>query len=61
MYSSYYKTNHVLDTKALTSPYNAVISPYLNYCVEVLGNIYKTNLYPLFIRKKESDSHCLPC
>ena len=36
-----HKTSHVLDTKTLTLLYNAIIFPYLNYCVEVWGNTYK--------------------
>ena len=32
-----HKTSHVLDTKALTLIYKAIIFHYLNYCVEVLG------------------------
>ena len=44
----------LLDTKALTLLYNAIISPYLIYCVDVWGNTYKTNLYPLFIKQKKA-------
>ena len=47
-----HKTSHVLDTKTLTLLYNAIIFPYLNYCVEVWDNTYKTNLYSLFIKQK---------
>ena len=49
-----HKTSHVLDTKTLTLLYNAIIFPYLNYCVEVWGNTYKTSLYSLFIKKKKA-------
>ena len=49
-----HKTSHVLDTKTLTLLYNAIIFPYLNYCVEVWGNTYKTNLYSLFIKQKKA-------
>ena len=49
-----HKTSHVLDTKTLTLLYNAIISPYLSYYVEVLDNTYKTNLYPLFIKQKKA-------
>ena len=49
-----HKTSHVLDTKALTLLYNAIISPDLNYCVEVCGNTYKTNIYPLFIKQRKA-------
>ena len=40
--------------KTLTLLYNAIIFPYLNYCVEVWGNTYKTNLYSLFIKQKKA-------
>ena len=49
-----HKTSHVLDTKTLTLLYNAIIFPYLNYCVEVWGNTYETNLYSLFIKQKKA-------
>ena len=41
------KTSHVLGTNALTLLHNAIIFPYLNYCLAVWGNTYNTNLYPL--------------
>ena len=49
-----HKTNHVLDTKTLILLYNAIIIPYLNYCVEVWGNTHKTNIYSLFIKQKKA-------
>ena len=49
-----HKASHVLDTNALTLLYSAIIFPYLKYCVEVLGNTYKTNLYSLFIKQKKA-------
>ena len=49
-----HKTSHVLDTKTLTLLYNAIIFPYLNYCVEVWGNTYKTKVYLLFIKQKKA-------
>ena len=49
-----HKSSHVLDTKTLTLLYNAIIFPYLNYRVEVWGNTYETNLYPLFIKQKKA-------
>ena len=49
-----HKTSHVLDTKTLTLLYNAIIFPYLNYCMEVWGNTYETNLYSLFIKQKKA-------
>ena len=49
-----HKTSHVLGTRALASLHSAIIFPYLNYCVEVWGNTYETNLYPLFIKQKEA-------
>ena len=48
-----HKTSHVLDTKTLTLLYNAIIFPYHNYCEEVWGISYKTNLYSLFIIQKK--------
>ena len=54
-----HKTSHVLDTKTLTLLYKAIIFPYLNYCVEVWGNTYKTNLYLLFIKQKKAI--CIVC
>ena len=39
-----YKVKHLLDTTALLTLYNSLVLPYLNYCVEVWGNTYPTNL-----------------
>ena len=54
-----HKTSHVLDTKTLTLLYTAIIFPYLNYCVEVWGNTYETNLYSLSIKQKKAI--CIVC
>lgn len=35
------KTRHILDHKSLHILYSSLVSPYLNYCVEVWGNTYK--------------------
>ena len=48
-----HKTSHVLDTKTLTLLYNTIISPYLNYCVTVRGNTYKTIFYPCLLNKRK--------
>ena len=48
-----HKTCHVQDTMALTLLHNAIIFPYLNFCVDVWGNTHRTNLYPLFIMQKK--------
>ena len=52
-----HKTSHVLDI--ITLLYNAIISPYLNYCVEVWGNTHKTSLCRLFIKQKKPI--CIVC
>ena len=38
------KAKHMLNLKALHTLYCALILPYLNYCVEVWGNTYKSSL-----------------
>ena len=39
-----YKARIYLDNNAMLMLYNAIILPYLSYCVEVWGNTYKTKL-----------------
>ena len=54
-----HKRSHVLETKTVTLLYNAIISPYLNYCVEVWGNTYETNLCSSSIKQKKAI--CIVC
>lgn len=42
-----YKVGDLLNEKCLLLLYNAMVVPYMTYCVEVWGNVYKTNLDPL--------------
>ena len=48
------KTKHILDHKSLHILYCSLVLPYLNYCVEIWGNTYKTNLKPLCILQKKA-------
>lgn len=44
----------VLNQKSLFILYNSFIMAYLNYCLEVWGNCYKTNLLPLIVLQKRA-------
>lgn len=42
-----YKTRDLLNKKCLHILYCSFIMPYMSHCVEVWGNVYKTNIDPL--------------
>ena len=48
-----HKASQMLNTKALYTLYCAIFLPYLNYCSEVWGNTYKSNVTPLFLKQKK--------
>lgn len=48
------KTRHILDHKVLYTLYCSLILPYLNYCVEVWGNTYKSTIRSLCILQKKA-------
>lgn len=48
------KARHVLSKKALFILYCSLVMPYLNYCVEVWGNTYKTTLQTLSTIQKRA-------
>ncbi len=48
------KARHVLNEKALYILYSSLVLPYLNYCVEVWGNTYKTTLQTLSTIQKRA-------
>lgn len=49
------KAKHLLHYKSLCLLYCSLILPYLEYCVEVWGNTYKTSLQPLCNLQKKSN------
>ncbi len=53
------RVKHILNFKSLLLLYYAFVFPYLNYCVEVWGNTYNTNLHPLIILQKRTI--CIVC
>ena len=48
------KTRDILNYTSLLTLYNALILPYLSYCLEVWGNTYSSNIHPLFILQKRA-------
>ena len=48
------KAKYLLNSKALHIVYCSLILPYLNYCVEVWGNTYKSSLLPLCTLQKRA-------
>ena len=49
-----YKVQYFLNKSSLYILYCSFILPYMNYCVEVWGNTYKTNTEPIFILQKRA-------
>ena len=43
-----HKVSNLLSSNALYTLYYSLFLPYLNYCLEVWGNTYKSNLMPIF-------------
>ena len=48
------KARHALDHKSLLILYCSLLLPYLNYCVAIWGNTYKSTLQPLLILQKRA-------
>lgn len=48
------RASQALDHNALVTLYHSFVMSYLNYCVEVWGNCYKTNLLPLISLQKKA-------
>ena len=48
------KARHYVNSKSLHALYCALVSPYINYCIEVWGNTYKSHLESLFILQKRA-------
>uniref|UniRef100_A0A8C6UW15 Reverse transcriptase domain-containing protein n=4 Tax=Neogobius melanostomus TaxID=47308 RepID=A0A8C6UW15_9GOBI len=48
------KAKFFLNYNALFLLYSSLVLPYLNYCVEVWGNNYKSSLHPLVILQKRA-------
>ncbi len=48
------KSKFILDQKSSYILYCSLVLPYLNYCVEVWGNTYKSNLQPLSALQKRA-------
>lgn len=44
----------MLEYKALRTLYCALVLPYINYCVEVWGNIYQSNTRSLYLLQKRA-------
>lgn len=47
------KMKAILDQKSLYILYCSLILPHISYCLEVWGNTYKTNIYPVFLLQKK--------
>ena len=49
-----YKTRELLNKKCLHLLYFSLVVPYMSYCVEVWGNVYKTNIDPIIKLQKKA-------
>ena len=47
------RAQYMLDSRCLLLLYNALVLPFLNYCLQIWGNSYTTNLYNLIIAPKK--------
>ena len=48
-----YKVKYLLDEAALLTIYTSLILPYLNYCIEIWGNTYPSNLKEIIVLQKK--------
>lgn len=48
------RASHALNQNALLILYNSFIMSYLNYCIEIWGNSFKSNLLPLMTLQKKA-------
>ena len=49
-----FKSKMVLDKNSLRTLYCSLFLPYINYCSEIWGNTYKTNLRPIVLLQKRA-------
>ena len=49
-----YKVKYLLDEAALLTIYTSLILPYLNYCIEIWGNTYPSNLKGIIVLQKRA-------
>ena len=47
------RAKHILNYDAMLTLYNSIVLPHLNYCCELWGNTYKTNLQNIVITQKK--------
>ena len=52
-----FKASKVLDCRSLKIPYFSLFYPHIDYCCEVWGNTYKSNIHSLFLLQKKSYSY----
>uniref|UniRef100_A0A3B3I1E4 Reverse transcriptase domain-containing protein n=1 Tax=Oryzias latipes TaxID=8090 RepID=A0A3B3I1E4_ORYLA len=48
------KSKHILGYNSRYLLYCSLILPYFTYCIEILGNNYKSSLHPLFLLQKRA-------
>ena len=46
------RIKHIASKVSLSFVYASLIEPHLAYCVEVWGNAHKSNLLPLYVKKR---------
>ena len=49
-----YNLREMLPVNSLKLLYNSLVFPYIDYCLEVWGNTYHTNLNSVFIMQKKA-------
>ena len=53
-----HKVSPLLSSSVLYALYYSLFLPYLNYCLEVWGNTYKSNLMTIFLKQKRIIRMC---
>ena len=49
-----YNLKESLTVKSMKLLYNSLVFPYINYCLEVWGTTYQSNIHSVYIMQKKS-------
>ena len=47
-------TKDMLEVESMKLLYSSLVFPYINYCVEVWGNTFKSNIHPIYVLQKKA-------
>ena len=49
-----HKVKDILDVDSMKLLYSSLVFPYINYCIEVWGNTFKSNIHPIYVLEKKA-------